>query len=76
MKLGPQEFLVSTLEQMADKLSSCEQFADEPADEPNVSSDIVSAAVPVAKAEETQPEPSNTETKSTGAFRILKNFWS
>jgi len=75
VKLGPQEFLVSTLEQMADRISKSYSFEDSEA--------VASVATPTeieseaeTVADDNVEEPQATESKKTGAFRILKNFWS
>ena len=72
VKLGPQEFLVSTLEQMADRISKTHQFEESEA----VSKNPTVAVEPKAKPVEETAESKPTESKNLGAFRILKNFWS
>ena len=77
VKLGPQEFLVSTLEQMADRLSKAYGF-----DESMVTDSVVDETVATAPSTSAQPAVEETtesqaaETESAGRFRILKNFWS
>jgi acyl-coenzyme A synthetase/AMP-(fatty) acid ligase len=62
VKLGPQEFLMSTLEQMADRISESHEFGE-----------VATAESPepaVAETVETQ------KAKSSGPFRLLKGFWN
>ena len=83
VKLGPQEFLVATLEQMANKLEGCEAFASaEPAgtqsettlEEPTTIQTVQTVqAVEASVVEEPELKQQVTEKKST--FRTLKGFW-
>ena len=70
VKLGPQEFLMSTLEQMADQISKSFQFE-------NMDEVETKSAKAVKAAEETIDigDQTTVETKMSGAFRILKGFW-
>ena len=80
VKLGPQDFLISTLEQLADKLSDSTMFEGQATEEPTALEAPVPAAVAtpqpievakteVAKtqvsSESVQPETNETETKTS-----------
>jgi amino acid adenylation domain-containing protein len=75
VKLGPQEFLVSTLEQMADKVSQSYVF-EEPATDLPAFEVPEKNETPNESVSATTSVPEKTEPKKSGAFRILKNFWS
>ena len=79
VKLGPQDFLVSTLEQMAGRIETEYTFESSSAVE------AVTAEAATEVAQENEPEAAlaeaktaeatEAETKGSGAFRIIKGFW-
>ncbi len=75
VKLGPQEFLMSTLEQMANRISDSFEFEvidDSTTAEPEPTTVIQSSAL----EENNKTENEKTESESSGAFRLLKGFWN
>jgi len=86
VKLGPQDFLVSTLEQMAGKLEGSEAFPNSGSESGTVSTEEkIAAEINEVQAEIAQsgkqPEMTNKadsyseSEKSNGVFRKLKGFW-
>jgi amino acid adenylation domain-containing protein len=74
VRLSPQDFLISTLEQMADKLGTCEEFSEaKPLEAANAKKPAsTDTATSVAK-----PEAIDRETKpSRSGFRRLTGFWN
>ena len=79
VKLSPQDFLVSTLEQMAGRIETEYTFESSSAVE------AVTAEAATEVAQENEPEAAlaeaktaeatEAETKGSGAFRIIKGFW-
>ena len=84
VKLGPQEFLILTLEQMADKIASKHAFEDaSETAEPKASvaevANVVAAAPevqPVAKEDDQPAQQPESETLVKNAFRYIKGFWN
>ncbi|QEG22142.1 non-ribosomal peptide synthetase [Mariniblastus fucicola] len=73
VKLGPQEFLISTLAQMAEKIAAAHTFADD--ENQSINDDSTEKAK--AEPEQTDPETSDAvQSESKGAFRLLKGFWN
>ncbi len=75
VKLGPQEFLMSTLEQMADRISESYEFEDVTSVESPKAGESPKAVLPESEL----PEPPVVEAeqvKSSGPFRLLKGFWN
>jgi amino acid adenylation domain-containing protein len=76
VKLGPQDFLVATLEQMADKLSGAQCFESEQ-QAPSVDAPAETESKPsseaIAKPLETVDQVADTQ--SNGLFKTLKGFW-
>ena len=69
VKLGPQEFLMSTLEQMADRITETYQF--ESTDDESVEKTVT--------PETTYPELKESapvKSENAGLFRVLKGFWN
>ena len=81
IKLGPQDFLVATLEQMADKICDSNFFGDEPHAAPEKATGSAEpTAEPVTASEVKINEPSETtakvvEPQGQGLFQTLKGFW-
>jgi acyl carrier protein len=68
VKLGPQEFLMSTLEQMANRISESYEFED-----------VATVKSPEKPRDDESPEPPVVEAeqaKSSGPFKLLKGFWN
>jgi len=86
IKLGPQDFLVATLEQMADKISESHFFANDQIQDEQVSTEPDSPAVattePVVAKTQTPPVPPTerqapeVKTESTSVFKKLTGFWN
>ena len=79
IKLGPQGFLMCTLEQLADKISESFAFKDgKSAKQPAVENEKKDASDHMATNVSESPAPSSKETnaqKKNGIFRSLKGFW-
>ena len=84
VKLGPQEFLILTLEQMADKIAGKHTFEELPeATETKTKTETKTPEAKVAAAEPTvQPKETEavqrpeTEALIKTAFRYIKGFWN
>jgi amino acid adenylation domain-containing protein len=78
IKLGPQDFLVGTLEQLAVQIAESDTFK-EPAGTLPDAQNLNAGAENLVTAElnaEPDPEPQvQVDEKPGGAFRILKGFW-
>ena len=65
VKLGPQDFLISTLEQLADKLSGSTMFEGQATEEPTASAALVPAAVATPRQAIEPIENAKTEVVKT-----------
>ena len=76
VKLGPQDFLVATLEQMADKISEAPCFeSDQQALSVDASTD--KSVIPDDTIEEPSDQVKHVEEpQSNGVFKTLKGFWA
>jgi acyl carrier protein len=80
IKLGPQDFLMCTLEQLADKIAESFAFKSENVDSRNPETQSVSeqekTGIDSHKSNETEKnQDSSSAPKKTGVFRNLKGFW-
>jgi len=74
VKLGPQEFLVSTLEQMADRIADSYSFDE--VDDSTPTENSPDAEPEVQPNEDEETESTNAESDTSGAFRFIKGFWN
>ena len=79
VKLGPQDFLVGTLEQLASQIAETHTF-EEQKDDSAIQQESPTGIVEIESTTHTKtdPEPSQQEaeeSKQKGVFRMLKGFW-
>ena len=77
IKLGPQDFLIATLEQMADKIAQSHVFQNESSDsetKPDTSSGSQTVSMPEKAA--VAPQASASDADTQGVFKTLTGFWN
>ena len=86
IKLGPQDFLVATLEQMADKISEAHCFKNDEAkvasdsptadEKPAISKTETTETVATSEAVDSVAKSEETHSQSQGVFKKLTGFWN
>ena len=87
IKLSPQDFLIATLEQMAQKIETSYVFKNDTTEQANVETSVqLTEEIDTAKNDDSATKPSkrtddsktesSKNTTSTGISKILKGFWN